>query len=76
MFKPTFGRCDRKIEYFLKMRNIEASDIRVQDLDHCGLVAGIGDEMGLVEQSDKLLGTHSQEIITSGQAVKAMILNG
>jgi transposase len=32
--------------------------------------------MGLVEQIDKLLGTHSQEIITPGQAVKAMILNG
>jgi hypothetical protein len=46
------------------MRNIETSDIRVQDLDHCGLVAGICDEMGLVEQIDKLLGTHSQEIIT------------
>jgi transposase len=58
------------------MRNIEASDIRVQDLDHCGIVAGICDEMGLVEQIDRLLGTHPQEIISPGQAVKAMILNG
>jgi transposase len=58
------------------MRNFEASDIRVQDLDHCGIVAGICDEMGLVEQIDRLLGTHPQEIISPGQVVKAMILNG
>jgi transposase len=58
------------------MRNIEASNIRVQDLDHCGLIAGICDEMGLVELVDKLLGTHPQEIISPGQVVKAMILNG
>ena len=58
------------------MRNFEASDIRVQDIDHGGIVAGICDEMGLVEQIDKLLGTHPQEIISPGQVVKAMILNG
>jgi transposase len=58
------------------MRNFEASDIRVQDLDHCGIIAGICDEIGLVEQINKLLGTHPQEIISPGQVVKAMILNG
>lgn len=51
-------------------------DIRVQDIDHCGIGAGICDEMGLVEQIDRLLGTHPQEIISAGQVVKAMILNG
>lgn len=50
--------------------------IGVQDIDHLGIVAGIIDEMGLVEQINQLLGTHPQEIISSGQAVKAMILNG
>ena len=58
------------------MNNIEGSHIRVQDIDHCGLIAGICDTMGLVEQLDQLLGTHPQEIVTPGQAVKAMILNG
>jgi transposase len=58
------------------MEKNEASNIRVQDLDHCGIIAGICDEMGLVEQIDRLLGTHPQEIISPGQAVKAMILNG
>lgn len=58
------------------MSNTEASNIKVQDLDHYGLIAGICDAMGLVQQLDRLLGTHPQEIITPGQAVKAMILNG
>lgn len=58
------------------MEKNEASDIRVQDLDHCGIIAGICDRMGLVEQIDRLLGTHPQEIISPGQAVKAMLLNG
>ena len=51
-------------------------DIRVQDIDHCGIVAGICDEMNLVEQINRLLGTHPQGIISAGQVVKAMILNG
>ncbi|NEQ87127.1 MAG: DUF4277 domain-containing protein [Moorea sp. SIO2I5] len=53
-----------------------ASSIRVQDLDHCGIVAGIIDQMGLVEQINQQLGTHPQEIISAGVAVKAMIING
>jgi len=51
-------------------------DIKVQDIDHCGIVAGICDEMELVEQINQLLGTHPQERISAGQVVKAMILNG
>ncbi|MCC5601476.1 IS1634 family transposase [Nostoc sp. CHAB 5714] len=38
-------------------------DIRVQDIDHCGIVAGICDEMELVEQINRLLGSHPQEVI-------------
>ncbi len=47
-----------------------------KDIDHCGIVAGIIDSMCLVEQINQILGTHPQEIVTPGQAVKAMILNG
>ncbi|ABA20307.1 transposase, IS4 family [Trichormus variabilis ATCC 29413] len=52
------------------------SEIRVQDIDHCGIVAGIIDQMCLVEQINQILGTHQQEIVSPGQAIKAMILNG
>ena len=74
--EPTFRRYDRKIRYFKRMENFRASDIRVQDIDHCGIIAGICDEMELVQQIDRKLGTHPQEIISPGQVVKAMILNG
>ena len=39
-------------------------------------MAGIIDEMSLVDLFNQLLGTHPQEIIRAGQVVKAMILNG
>ena len=41
------------------------SQIKVQDIVHLGIVAGIIDEMSLVEQINQLLGTHPQEIISS-----------
>lgn len=41
-----------------------------------GIVARIIDEIGLVEGVDKALGCHAQEAVSSGVAVKAMILNG
>jgi len=54
----------------------DALQIEVQNIDHLGIVAGIVDEIGLVEKIDYLLGTHSQEHVSPGQALKAMILNG
>jgi transposase len=54
----------------------DALQIEVQNIDHLGIVAGIVDEIGLVEKIDHLLGTHSQEHVSPGQVVKAMILNG
>src|SRR5215208_6854241 len=50
--------------------------IEVQDIDHLGIVAGIVDAAGLVEEIDRRLGAHPQEHLSCGQAVKAMILNG
>jgi transposase len=47
----------------------------VKDIDHLGIVAGIIDEMGLVEIINEELGTHSQEKLSVGTIVKAMILN-
>jgi transposase len=54
----------------------QAPRIEVQDIDHLGIVAGIVDEIGLVEEIDQNLGTHPQEHVSPGQVVKAMILNG
>ena len=46
------------------------------NLDHHGIVAGIIDDIGLVDTLNQELGIHPQEIVTPGVAVKAMILNG
>lgn len=54
----------------------KAPSVEVKDIDHLGIVAGIIDEIGLVEEVDHKLGTHSQQCISSGQVLKAMILNG
>jgi len=54
----------------------KALRIEVQDIDHLGIVAGIVDDAGLVEEIDRRLGAHPQEHLSCGQAVKAMILNG
>ncbi|CDN12751.1 hypothetical protein RintRC_5098 [Richelia intracellularis] len=39
-------------------------------------MVGIIYEMSLVDLFNQLFGTHPQEIISTGQVVKAMILNG
>lgn len=52
------------------------NEIQVQNIDHLGIVAGIVDEIGLVEQVDAVLGTHPQAVVSLGQVLKAMILNG
>jgi transposase len=51
-------------------------EIQVQTLNHLGIIAGIIDEMGLVEEINQQLGQHEREIVSAGHIVKAMILNG
>ncbi len=54
-----------------------AADYAVQDLDHLGLVAGMVDELGLVELIDALVPQdRRQRKLSVGLLVKAMILNG
>lgn len=50
-------------------------NLNIKDLDHLGIVAGIIDEMGLVEIINEEVGTHPQEKLSVGTIVKAMILN-
>lgn len=54
----------------------KAPRIEVEDIDHLGIVAGIVDEAGLVEEIDRRVGVDPQEIVSCGRALKAMILNG
>jgi hypothetical protein len=50
--------------------------ITVSNLDHLGLVAGMIDEIGIVEKINDLVGSQPGEKVSPGHAVKAMIING
>jgi len=56
--------------------NQSESPIKVINLDHLGIIAGIIDEMELVEEVNKIVGIKSNESLSPGQVMKAMILNG
>ncbi|WP_103669872.1 DUF4277 domain-containing protein [Pseudanabaena sp. BC1403] len=49
--------------------------IDLQNIDHLGIIAGIVDNIGILEIIDRELGSHPQEKVSAGQVVKAMILN-
>jgi transposase len=51
-------------------------DINVKRLDHLGVVAGVMHEHDFINTANTLLGTDIQEIVTSGEASMAMIING
>ncbi len=50
--------------------------IQIERLDHHGLVAGIIDELKIVEMIDEQIEADDQEAVSTGEAVKAMIING
>ncbi len=51
------------------------ANVAVERLDHLGIVAGVCQEIGLVEYFDRLdERVHAR--VTLGQAVQAMVLNG
>jgi transposase len=51
-------------------------EIKVLNIDYLGIIAGIIDEMELVELVNQQVGIKSKEMLTPGQIMKAMILNG
>jgi transposase len=50
--------------------------LKIRNIDHLGIIAGIVDQIGLVEIVNAEIGENSQEKISAGIVVKAMILNG
>jgi transposase len=47
-----------------------------KDLGHLGIVAAMCDEIGVVETIDRIIPPDPQAILTTGECVKLMILNG
>ncbi|HYN44770.1 MAG TPA: IS1634 family transposase [Candidatus Limnocylindrales bacterium] len=54
----------------------QSTEIQIQNLDHLGLVAGIIDEIGIVEIINEEISIETGEIVTAGQVVKGILLNG
>ena len=50
-------------------------EIEVKDIDHLGVIAGIIDDIGMVESINQMVGEHPQEQVSAGHVVKALILN-
>ena len=51
-------------------------EIQVKNLDHLGIVAGLVDEIGIVEIVNNKLGIDVREKISAGTVVKSIIING
>jgi hypothetical protein len=52
------------------------SEITIKNIDHLGIVAGLVDEIGIVETIDEKLGRDKREKLSAGTVVKAILLNG
>ena len=50
--------------------------VRVERLDHLGLIVSVIKDLGLIDMIDTRLVPDTQELITPGEAVAGMILNG
>jgi len=58
------------------MIQTELYQLQIENLDHLGIIAGTIDRIGLMERVNERLGTSPGELITGGQVINAMILNG
>ena len=50
--------------------------VEIKKSDNLGLIAGIIDEIGIVNKINELIEENNTEKITVGKVVKSMILNG
>lgn len=52
------------------------SEIQVKNIDHLGIVAGLIDEIRIVETINSKLGIDYREKVSAGTVVKAILING
>lgn len=51
-------------------------EIKIERLDHLGIVAGVIKDLGIIELIDKKIEPDDREEVTTGEAIAAMIING
>lgn len=54
----------------------QLKNLEIKNLNHLGIIAGIIDEIEIVEIINEQLGKDKKEIVNSGIIIKAIILNG
>jgi transposase len=55
---------------------MEAENVDIKRLDHWGIVAGMLKDLDIVELINSAMGTNSQEILTTGDIVGGIVING
>lgn len=72
LISPEIRREKNKVEL-----KINSDDIQTLSLDHHGLVASVCKDLGIAEKIDALISNQDKRrVVSPGQAVVAMILNG
>ena len=56
--------------------NDQKTELESKNLDHLGIIAGIIDEVGIVEKINEIISIDPREKVNTGEVVKAIILNG
>jgi transposase len=50
--------------------------VKVEDIDHLGILAGVIQDLGIIEMIDSRIAPDEREEITTGEAIAGMIING
>jgi hypothetical protein len=56
--------------------NYQKEEFESNNLEHLGIIAGIIDEIGIVEKINEIFLIDSREKVKTAEIVKAIILNG
>lgn len=55
---------------------MEATEVNVERIDHLGIIAGVIQDLKIIERIDSYIPSDPREEVTTGEAVAAMIING
>jgi len=56
--------------------DLNPMDMKIERLDHLPVIAGTLQEIGLIEKIDARIKPHEDEVVTTGQAIAALIICG
>jgi transposase len=60
----------------LYQRRTEMGSVKVERIDHLGIVAGVIQDLGIIDMIDSRIPPDEREDITTGEAIAGMIING